>query len=178
VAAVIRYTVKPGARFEYEDWLKRIDPLARMFPGYQGRNIFPPDLGSETYTIILRFDTVEHLRDWLISDTRENFMKEVEPFLARKEEVDIETGLESWFGSPTISTQRHAKPYKRYLLMLLALFPLVVVIPWLLTPLFEAAPFLDGPYIRSLLQAALIVGLVTFVILPRYKRVTAGWLFD
>jgi hypothetical protein len=57
------------------------------------------------------------------------------------DQAEIKTGLEFWFRPPG-SDQKRAKPYKQFLITLSVIFPLTMLIPWLLTPLFHAAPIL------------------------------------
>jgi uncharacterized protein len=90
--------------------------------------------------------------------------------------VEIKTGLEFWFTPPT-SAQKHAPPYKQFLITLSAIFPLTVLVPWALRPLFQVAPALGLPVVSNFVISAIIVGLATYVIMPHYTRLTAGWLY-
>jgi uncharacterized protein len=90
--------------------------------------------------------------------------------------VEIKTGLEFWFTPPT-PTQRHPPPYKQFLLTLSAIFPLSVLVPWALRPLLQVVPVLGLPVVRSAVVASVIVGLMTYVIMPHYTRLVAGWLY-
>jgi len=62
--------LRAGAEAQYEAWLKSITSAAQRFPGHRGVNIIRPPEGSGRYTIVLRFDTLEHLQAWLGSETR------------------------------------------------------------------------------------------------------------
>ena len=183
VTSVIRHTVKPGAEAEYEAWLKNLASIGHTFPGHRGANIIRPPEGSHTYTIILRFDTVEHLQSWLNSDVRRRLGDEAKPLLARRTEVDIQTGLDFWFTPPASPTSltaqpKQAKPYKQFLVVLSAIYPLTLLVHWLLTPLAQAVPIFGEAYIRGLLDAVIIVGFLTFLIMPHYTRLLARWLYD
>jgi antibiotic biosynthesis monooxygenase (ABM) superfamily enzyme len=46
------------------------------------------------------------------------------------------------------------------------------------TPLFRVTPPLTHPLIRGLFIAAVIVGLMTFVVMPRYTRLVKRWLYE
>jgi antibiotic biosynthesis monooxygenase (ABM) superfamily enzyme len=68
------------------------------------------------------------------------------------------------------------KRYKQFLLTLSAIFPLTIVVPWLLGPLLGRGgtiAFVGG----KLVVATAIVGLMVYVIMPRYTRVVANWLY-
>jgi antibiotic biosynthesis monooxygenase (ABM) superfamily enzyme len=57
------------------------------------------------------------------------------------------------------------------------IFPLTMLIPWLLTPLFHAAPILGVSAIPHFLAVAVSVALMTYVIMPHYTRLMAAWLY-
>jgi antibiotic biosynthesis monooxygenase (ABM) superfamily enzyme len=59
-----------------------------------------------------------------------------------------------------------------------AIFPLTVVVPWALQPLFGLWPVLHQPGLRHFIIAAAIVGLMSYVIMPRYTRLIARWLYS
>jgi antibiotic biosynthesis monooxygenase (ABM) superfamily enzyme len=175
VTAVIQHEVKPGAGPQYEQWLKRIIPFAARFPGHRGVNVMRPPAGANSYTVTIRFDTLEHAEDWFGSDVRRQLVEEVEPLLERAEEVDTVTGLEFWFMPP--AGQKHPKPYKQFLLALSVIYPLTLIVPWALRPLLERVPVLQYRLIDHLIVAAIIVGLMTYVVMPRYTRLVAKWLY-
>jgi len=57
------------------------------------------------------------------------------------------------------------------------IFPLTVLVPWALSPLVQVAPVLGLPVVSNLLISAVIVGLATYVIMPHYTSLVAGWLY-
>ena len=176
VTAVIEHDVRAGAERDYEAWLQYVTTSAQRFPGHVGVNIIRPHEGGQRYTIVLRFDTLAHLQTWLGSEARRRLVAQVGPFLERGDRVDIKTGLEFWFTPPS-AAQRHPAAYKQFLLTLSAIFPLTLLVPWVLRPLFEAVPVFGALFMRNLVVDAVIVGLITYVIMPRYTRLVAGWLY-
>jgi antibiotic biosynthesis monooxygenase (ABM) superfamily enzyme len=176
VTTVIRQRPLPGGAERYEAWLKEIVPIAQTFAGHQGVSVIRPHGNSDAYTIVLHFDTVANLRRWLDSETRIRLIEEIQPFLHEEEKIDVRTGLEFWF-TPPEAGPRHAKPYKQYLVTLSAIFPLTLIVPFVLRPLFQGLPLLGIPGISHLIVAAVIVALMVYVIMPRYTRAVSGWLF-
>jgi len=83
--------------------------------------------------------------------------------------VDIKTGVEFWFTLPT-PAQRHPQPYKQFLLTLCVIFPLTLLVPWVLRPLFQTIPVLGLPGVGNFIISTVIVGLMTYVIMPRYTH--------
>jgi uncharacterized protein len=176
VVSVSRHTVIPGKDQEYEAWLREIVPIAGNAEGQQGINVIRPHIGSRTYTIVLHFDVLEHLEQWLDSEVWKRLILEVQHLLQDGDQVEIKTGLEFWFRPPDAG-QKRAKPYKQFLITLSVIFPLTMLVPWLLTPLFRAAPILGVSVITHFLVAAIIVALMTYVIMPHYTRLMAAWLY-
>jgi uncharacterized protein len=139
-------------------------------------NVVRPHTGSRTYTIVLHFDALEHLEQWLSSEVWKRLILEVQHLLQHGDQVEIKTGLEFWFRPPD-SEQKRAKPYKQFLITLSVIFPLTMLVPWLLMPLFRAVPFLEVSAITHFVVATVIVALMTYVIMPHYTRLMAAWLF-
>lgn len=177
VTIVIRHQVRSGAQADYEQWLKRIIPAAASFPGHRGVNVITPSEGASAggYTVTLRFDTLQQAQHWLASPVRSELVREVLPLLERSEEIDTVTGMEFWFTPP--SATKRARPYKQFLMTLSVIYPLTLVLPWMLAPLLERIPALQHQALGKLLVAALIVGLMTYVVMPRYTRLVHKWLF-
>lgn len=177
VTTVIRQRPAGDSIARYEAWLKEIIPVARSFAGHQGVDVIRPHASDDAYTIVLHFDTISNLRKWLDSETRLRLVAEIRPHLRAQEDIDIKPGIEFWF-TPPAAAARQAKPYKQFLVTLSAIFPLTVVVPWALRPLFQVVPALGLPGISHLLVAGIIVTLMVYVIMPRYTRAVSRWLFE
>ena len=69
---VITHRVRSDKHTEYEQWLNEITPLCKSAIGYLDWHIVRPIVGvTETYTVIIRFDTTEHLKNWMASSERQ-----------------------------------------------------------------------------------------------------------
>jgi antibiotic biosynthesis monooxygenase (ABM) superfamily enzyme len=174
-AFVVTHTVKAGAEQRYEEWTREILSAVSRYPGYLGREVFLPTAGNRKYTIIVRFDTDEHLNDWTDSGAREEFISRASDLLETGDQNEIRTGIDFWF---TPEGTRPPKAWKQFLITTSAVYPLSLIIPRLLALLFRVAPSLGHPLISALLMAAILTGLLTFVIMPRYTRLMRRWLFE
>jgi antibiotic biosynthesis monooxygenase (ABM) superfamily enzyme len=173
-AFVVTHTVKPGVEQRYEEWTREILDAVSRYPGYLGREVFRPAQGNRKYTIIVRFDTDEHLKGWADSDARKEFISQAGDMLEKGDQNEVRTGIDFWF---TPEGTRPPKAWKQFLLTASAVYPLSLILPRLLAPLYRAAPPLGHPLISALLMAALLTGLLTFVIMPRYTRLVRRWLY-
>lgn len=177
VTLVIQHHVKPAQAPDYEGWLREIAQQAKRFPGHMGVNIVRPHGPSSTYTMVLRFDSHAHLLAWVESETRQKLLERAAPYLMADEELEIQTGLEYWLTPPPHKPLR-ARPYKQFLVTLSAIYPLTLLIPWLLNPLLQSDPLRHWPAAGGLVVVVVIVFLMVYVVMPRYSRLVAKWLFD
>lgn len=173
---VIRHNVLPSAHNQYEDWLKRIIPASASFPGHQGAHIVRPPDGHHVFEIAVRFSSDETAQAWLASDTRRELMDEISGALASGENVEIHTGIDFWFTPPSSHAKQPTR-WKQWLITTAVIWPLTMVVPWLLGPVFDLVPALNVWGIRHGLVAAVIVALVVYLIMPRVVRLVAKWLF-
>ena len=176
VTTVIRQPPRPDAVDRYENWLKEIIPVAQQFAGHRSVNVIRPHGASGEYTIVLHFDTIANLRKWLNSDVRARLIDQIRPSLSTEENIDIKTGLEFWFTPPPGG--KPARPYKQFFVTLSAIFPLTILVPWLLQPAFAALPPLALPGVRHFVIAAAIVAIMIYGVMPRYTRLVSGWLYS
>lgn len=173
VTLVIEHCLMAGAAARYEAWLGEIVPAARRFAGHQGIDILRPGAGSTRYTLVLRFDRIEHLRAWLESAERAALVARIEPWLAAEEKLQAASGLEFLFAAPaTTPPPRH----KQFLLTLSAIYPLSTVVPAALMPVLKMSPWLGAGWSSNLIVSGIIVYLMVYVVMPRYTRLVAHWL--
>lgn len=173
-AFAITHSVKDGARQRYEEWTREVLGAVSSYPGYLGREVFLPTHGNRKYTIIVRFDDEEHLKNWADSDTRREFIDRAGDLLEKGDQNEIRTGVDFWF---TPEGARPPKAWKQFLLTASVVYPLSLILPRLLAPLYAAVPPLRHPLVGALIMAALLTGLLTFVIMPRYTRLVRTWLY-
>ena len=176
VTLVVRHQLQADALAHYEQWLGRIIPMAARFPGHRGVNVIRPAPGGADYTVTVRFDSLKHAEDWLASDARHQLVAELDPWLDHAETLETVTGLEFWF-APAAASAKRARPVKQFLITLSVIYPLTLLVPWLVRPVLAGVPVLELRYVEHLIVTALIVGAMTYVVMPRYVRLVAGWLY-
>jgi antibiotic biosynthesis monooxygenase (ABM) superfamily enzyme len=176
VAFIITHVIKAGEAQRYEEWLGAILQAVSSTPGYLGREIFRPALGGRKYTSIVRFDSHEHLRSWAESATRQSFVDSVCDLLEEGDRHEIRTGIDFWF------TPEGTKPpprWKQFLLTLSAVYPLTLLLPLILGPLFSRVPPpLNDQLVKGFTAAASLTALLTFVIMPHYTKLVKRWLYE
>ena len=169
VTLVITHTLLPGQAERYEQWLGKIMPIAAEFPGHLGANVIRPTDGQHLWTVIIRFDTLEHLSAWTQSDTRNALVKEIEPLLAEGDKTEVRTEAAFWFTPP----EPHVRKPKQWLITLLVIFPSTNLVPLVTGALL---PGLKGTLLLHLINDACVVALVVWLWMPIVTRLFAGWL--
>lgn len=175
---VITHRVKDGRQEGYNDWLNEIGPLCRASRGHLDWHIVRPIPGlSDTNTIIVRFDTVEHLQGWMNSEERRRLIEKVTPLLAGNDDFFIRSGLDFWF-TPAGAKAKVPVRWKQFLVTWSAIFPLASCVPLLVIPSLRVIGVPPLPYLDTLLISGAIVYLMVYVVMPRYTRLVQRWLFD
>lgn len=174
VTAVITHLIKPGREEGYEEWIKGIIPVAKTFKGHLGVNILRPHKGlHQEYIVVLHFDHHQNLQAWLDSDVRREWIERVKPLIQASEDVQILTGLETWFRLPRRSPQPPPKRYKMVLLTWLAVFVTLSTMKYVLAPLLAPLPGL----LAQLITVGIVVCLLTYIVMPQLTRLFYKWLY-
>lgn len=169
VSFIVQHKVIPGHEADYEAWLHRITLEAAKFRGHMGTQIARPSAGSDVYEISVRFANRADADNWIHSQTRKNLVDEVSRDIAEPEKLKVKSGIDYWF---TAVTEGHKSPkvWKQWLTTVSVIWPLSMVLPLVLEHLFAAVPVLGTFGVRHLVSAMCMVGLLVWVIMPRYSR--------
>jgi antibiotic biosynthesis monooxygenase (ABM) superfamily enzyme len=174
---VITHRVRGDKRAEYEAWVGEISPLSRSAPGHLDWHLVRPIPGAtETYTVIIRFQTTEHVRNWINSSERKRLIEKVQPLLVSEDDFYVSSGLDFWF-TPAGAKAKVPVRWKQYLLTWSAIYPLVLGVPQLVSPAFGAIGFSHNVLLHTFAVTAVVVYLMIYVVMPRYTRLLKRWLF-
>lgn len=175
---VITHRVRGDRHGEYESWVEEIAPLCKASPGHLDWHMVRPIPGlTETYTVIIRFDTEKSLRQWMESETRARLIDKVSPLLVKGDDYRISSGLDFLFTSSD-SPARVPIRWKQFLVTWSAIFPLVLGIPMLALPLLRSLGVPANHYADTLVITGIIVALMVYMIMPRYTKLIQRWLFS
>ncbi|MEO8670320.1 MAG: antibiotic biosynthesis monooxygenase [Tahibacter sp.] len=175
---VITHRVNEGRHAEYEQWLGEISPLCRASPGHLDWHIVRPipDL-SATYTVVIRFDTQAHLKQWMESPERAGLIAKVQPLLASGDDFLVSSGLDFWF-TPSEAKAKLPVRWKQYLLTWSAIYPLVLGVSLLVANALRTLGVPSNVPLTTLVVTAIVVFLMVYVVMPHYTRLVRRWLFS
>ena len=150
--------------------------FAGQSPGHiDSQFIRPISNLTYTYTIIIRFDSIANLKNWMDSKQRKDLISEVRPLLARDDQYSINSGLDFLFSNP--DKVKTPVRWKQYLVTWSAIYPLVLVMPFALLPLLRIMNIPQTIYFDTLVITGIVVMLMIYVIMPRYTRLIRSWLY-
>jgi uncharacterized protein len=172
VTTTVLRKVKPGHEAFYDQFLEGIIAAARRFPGHLDVEVFRPERASGgEYRVVYRFDTGEHLREWLDSDEHAAWLERAEPHVIGPMRTQFLTGLETWFTVPG-RPGTPPPPYKMALVTWITIFPLITLVVVVLGPLIAGLALVP----RMAITTAVTVPIMTWVAMPRVTRLLRGWL--
>jgi antibiotic biosynthesis monooxygenase (ABM) superfamily enzyme len=168
---VVSTRVKPGREGEYRAWQARIDAEAACFPGFLGNEVFPPVPGlQDAWIVLVRFDSPEHLQNWLLSDVRKRLIDE-----RLWDEAHVETfsgAFPGWFGAGSNRSRPAALPPDWKQAMIVLLYPIVMLLERFLSPWLASLPMAMSMFIGNMASVALL----TWLLMPYANRAFGFWL--
>lgn len=178
VTVIIRRRVRLGREAEYEAWLQRLQAEARVLPGYLGVTTQrPANNGPREYVSAVRFDSLQSLQAFEVSEMRARHLAEVAPLVEGDAMWERLTGLEFWFSAPPGTVVPQPSRPRMALVMIVVVFTLVLLIGSAVNTAFAALPF-ETPYpLRLLVTIAIEVALMTYWLMPVLTRRLARWIY-
>jgi antibiotic biosynthesis monooxygenase (ABM) superfamily enzyme len=123
---------------------------------------------SET-VVILTFDDESNLRGWLESDERKQLLSRLEPHIEGTYTTNVLGGFAGWF---TFDSSTEPPRWKQALVVLIALFPISLLITFIRTQLWPGAPMILAVFVGNVIG----ISLLTWIVMPPLTRRLAGWL--
>jgi uncharacterized protein len=174
---VITHRVCPEHQEEYDLWLNEITPVCRASGGFLDLQIVRPISGlTSTYTVVIRFDTRDHLEGWIGSADRKRLIDKVRPLLAKDDDFYISSGLDFWF-TPEGAEAKVPIRWKQWLVTWSAIYPLVLGVPLIVLPLLRQTGLPANRFLDTFIVSGTLVSLMVYVVMPRYTRLIQRWLF-
>lgn len=176
-SVVITHHIKDGKQQEYEMWLEEITPLCRNAKGNIDWQIIRPIPNlTYTYTVIIRFDTVENLKNWMESDVRNQLIEKAVPLFEKEDHYHIQSGLDFMF----MGEQETAKApvrWKQFLVTWSAILPLSILVPMVVLPILKFLGIPEIRWIHSFFVTGIIVWIMIYPLMPNYTKLIKKWLF-
>ncbi|MGB5998068.1 MAG: antibiotic biosynthesis monooxygenase [Marinomonas sp.] len=175
---VITHRVSENQQTDYEQWLSEIIPLSKSYPGHLGAQVIRPiSEGVATYTIIIRYDSKENMLAWMGSEDREKLIGKVRHLLEDEDHYKVLEGWDFWF-TPEGSKARLPTRWKQFLVTWSAIFPLVLLMSYVVGKVFYVLVLPNSIVLRTLVITCLVVMAMVYIVMPRYTNLVHRWLFS
>ena len=177
ITLVISERIDPEKMDEYETWATGINQAVQLAEGFIGVEVLRPrDNAYADYVVIVRFDSYDHLRRWVTSPLYKQWIEKSQGLIARRSLRHMTTGMDIWFGDPASSSNPcpSSPPYyKKVILGVLAVYPLIVLSNRLISPFLEPLP----PFLSLLVSVIFVSALLTYPVMPAITSVLNFWLY-
>ncbi|MFF2449069.1 antibiotic biosynthesis monooxygenase [Neobacillus sp. NPDC058068] len=170
VTTIVTWEIQEGREKQFEAWRHEIEAAATKFTGHLGVNLIVPNNGSREYTVVFRFDTIEHLRAWQESDIRRDLLNKAERFQATNPTYKSESSLAYWFVTP--KTPVPPPTWKMSIVTVLGVWPLSILVPMVLGPIIKNMNHIMSAFCVSVC----IVSLLSWVVMPIFGKIFHPWL--
>ncbi|NJP11015.1 MAG: antibiotic biosynthesis monooxygenase [Leptolyngbyaceae cyanobacterium RU_5_1] len=175
ITLVISEIVEPHRIQDYESWSKGINHAASQFEGFLGVDVIRPrDHAYPEYVVIVKFDNYPHLRNWQASPIYQEWMEKARDLVVDRSRQQC-SGIELWFTLPKNASQKLSQPayYKKVVLGVLAVYPLILVADTLLVPFLKGLP----PRLGLLISVTFVSALLTHPVMPWLTDLLGFWLY-
>ncbi len=173
VTVVVARRPVPGREPELVRWANGITDAAGAFHGHLGAQVYPPaPPDREDLVIAFSFATAEDLSAWEHSPVRQEWLERSKPLIVGSQKAHAVSGFEGIF-SPIVQASRTPPPrWKTAMIIGLALFPMSVLVNWLIGP--RIAGWNVVP--RVALSTLIVVPYMTWLGVPWLTKWLHGWL--
>jgi uncharacterized protein len=171
MAVVLSLHVPPENVAAFDAVLRELIDAARGKGRISGEVLRgPPGPAGHLYHVIYRFADEQSFRAWEASPERRSLAARAEALTTRAARRQL-TGMEAWFDIPSGASapSRH----RMAVLTWIGIWPLVSLTLWLIAPLYADLPFL----LRTALTSTLLVGAMTYLVMPFLARKAERWLY-
>lgn len=176
-SVVINHAIKDGKQEQYDTWLDEISSICRKLVGHIDWQVIRPIPNlTFNYTVIIRFDTIEHLKNSMESPERRELIEKAKPLLAKEDKYVIKSGLDFLF---TLENEKTKVPvrWKQYLVTWSGIYPLSLLVPFLVLPILKVLHFPENRFLNSFFITGIIVFIMIYLLMPNYTKLIKKWLF-
>lgn len=177
VTILITRSPRTGNQKEFEQALSSTIDAALEFPGHLGVTVLKPQRGaSNDYQIIVKFASETDYQRWCQSHEAARWFKILNHLEEKPPNLEIMTGIETWFAVDSSSASRPMIPpprYKMEIVTWIAIFVLIVIINLLLGSFLSSLPML----LRSFILTVGLVTLMTYFVMPKMIGLFSWWLY-
>lgn len=173
VTAVIARRPAAGRERDLRSWADGFTAAAAGFEGYVESRVFPPSPPeNDDLVIAMTFSTADDLAAWERSEIRARLREQARPLVAGRPRAYAASGLEAILGGREGEAIVPPPRWKTAIVIIIAIYPITVLLQWLLAPGIGTWPLL----LRSLPTSIIMPVYVAYIGGPTVSRMLRRWL--
>jgi len=170
IRMVTSYLLRDGAESVHRAVHDDVMTQLVNYPGFRQREILEAVPGVQRETVvILTFDDESSLRSWLESNERRQLLSRLDPHIEGTYTTNVLGGFAGWFA---FDSSTEPPRWKQALVVLIALFPITLLIAFVRSRLWPDAPIVPAVFIGNVIG----ISLLTWLVMPPLTRHLSGWL--
>jgi len=174
VSVIVERKVSPGKKEVFEKLLDGVIEACSRFPGYiETRVVKPKTSEDHRYQVFFRFDSKENLDKWVVSNERLHWVEQIDKVVERPTQLQVITGLETWFALPGQASLTPPPRYKMAIVTWFAITPLLIAFNLLFGSWLSELPLV----LRFVCSTPFIVLIMTYLWMPFVTRLFRFWLY-
>mgnify|MGYP001271024077 CR=1 FL=1 len=174
VTVMVIRPVAPERRPAFEELLTTVMAQSRQAEGHLGVEVYRPTGDERDYRIVFRFDQQSRMEAWRSHSQTQGLLSQLDAYTeGGAAQMSVYTGLETWFTLPVAPGRPPPPRWKMALLTWVGLFPTVLLVVFVTSPL---QPYLPYPVPYAIVTSTAVV-LMTWVVMPRVTRLFARFLW-
>ncbi len=172
VTIIVKRRPKQDRIADFEEVMSGTTKDAMTFEGHLGANIIKPTKAGDYYRIVFKFDSMRHYLAWENSEVRERWLERYAEVTIGEQEIEVLSGLETWFTLPGGETLMPPPKHKMLIIVWISIFSLSLFMHFFLLPFIS--------YLETITQIALtsfiVVLLMTYIVMPYMAKIFHRWL--
>ncbi|GJM04454.1 MAG: hypothetical protein DHS20C09_04450 [marine bacterium B5-7] len=172
VTIIVKRRPKPDRIADFEEVMSATTKDAMSFEGHLGVNIIRPTKVGDYYRIVFKFDSMRNYLAWENSDIRQKWMERYAEVAASEYEMEILSGLETWFMLEGEEALVPPPRYKMMVIVWISIFPLSLFLNYFLMPFMAELNLI----IRVAVSSLILVPLMTYIVMPLVAKLFHRWL--
>lgn len=172
VTIIVKRRPKPDRTEDFEKVMSGTTKDAMTFKGHLGANIILPTKAGDYYRIVFKFDSMRNYLAWESSEVRQQWLERYAEVTAGEQELEVLSGLETWFTIPGEEALVPPPKYKMMTIVWMSIFPLSLLLYYCLNPFISGLHIITQVAITSLI----LVTLMTYVVMPLMAKLFHRWL--
>ncbi len=173
VTTIIKNKPKVGKEQECLEWTIHTSSVAEQFNGFLNKEIYRSAEGDNLFVTVFTFDSKENLESWEKSAVRNSLIDQGKEFVESFSSKAHFTGLELFLPNPNIGKYSPVR-WKIFLVTVFVLFVLFNSMVPVMSAVLDL--WIIPPQLKTLFMLTMVVGTMTFLIMPILTRTLHSWL--